>query len=397
MKVLKCLGIFVVLSFFVILCSGDREDKTTKQTMKKDMPETVKDIQTKAKKVYKNEKGYWEAEFIDSLIVVHIPEGEFTMGSNDGLPNEKPVHKVDLDGYWLGKVPVTVGQFTKFVSETGYATDAENGQGSWQFWKGEWVVRLDGNWKNPYFEQEKNHPVVSVSWNDAMAYCQWLSDKIGLNFKLPTAAQWEKGARGTDERMYPWGNEIPNGSLANYADIHYWRKYGDARQPDQKIDDGYTETSPVGNYPEGASPYGLLDMAGNVWEWCYDVYDENYYSVSPHKNPLGPSDSGKPDQERVNRGGGSWTDRSGHITPRGGHNLRSAARTGDEQNSSDDHMGFRICLWSINFDGCGGGSKSFDPDDFFKGRFRSGKIPIMGKEKAPAEMVSFLERYMVKK
>lgn len=344
MKVSGCMCSLVALSSLLILCSGDRDNNTAQQTSEQGMPEMVKEIQKKAENVYKNDKGYWEAEFIDGHIMVHIPQGEFTMGSNDGLPNEKPVHKVTLDGYWLGKVPVTVGQFKKFVSATGYVTDAENGQGSWQFWKGDWVVRSDGNWKNPYFEQGENHPVVSISWNDARAFCQWLSDKTGLNFNLPTAAQWEKGARGTDERMYPWGKEIPNGTLANYADIHYWRKYGDARQPNQKIDDGFTETSPVGNYPEGASSHGLLDMAGNVWEWCYDVYDRKYYSVSPHKNPLGPSDSGKRDQERVNRGGGSWTDRSGHITPRGGHNLRSAARTGDEQNSSDDHMGFRICI-----------------------------------------------------
>ena len=96
---------------------------------------------------------------------------------------------------------------------------------------------------------------------------------------------------------------------------------------DKNIDDGYTETSPVGSYPRGSSPYGLMDMAGNVWEWSHDVYQADYYAISPHMNPLGPPDTGKLDQERVNRGGGSWTDRSGFLTPVGGHNLRSAARS----------------------------------------------------------------------
>jgi len=315
--------------------------------LEKKIPKKVAEIQKKAKRIYRNKKGYWEAEFSGGHVMVYIPAGEFSMGSEEGLSNEKPVHKVFLDDYWIGKFPVTVGQFRKFVEETGYVTDAEKGKGSWQFWEGEWVVRLDGNWKNTYFQQGDDHPVVSVSWNDAMAYSHWFSKKIGLDFKLPTAAQWEKGARGTDERIFPWGDEKPDDTKANYADINYWNKYKNARQPDKNINDGYTETSPVGNYPEGASSYGLLDMAGNIWEWCFDVYDNNYYAASPYNNPLGPPDTGKPDQERVNRGGGSWTDRSGFFTPKGGHNLRSAARTGDEQNSSDDHMGFRICVDNI--------------------------------------------------
>ena len=310
----------------------------------KDLPANIAKIQNKANRIYKNKKGFWEAEFNGGHVMVYIPAGEFPMGSEEGLSNEKPVHRVFLDDYWMGKFPITVGQFRKFVEETGYVTDAEKGKGSWQFWEGEWVVRLDGNWKNTYFEQGDDHPVVSVSWNDAMAFCHWLSKKIELDFKLPTAAQWEKGARGTNKRKFPWGNEKPNGTKGNYADINYWNKYKDARQPDKDINDGYSETSPVGSYPKGSSPYGLLDMAGNVWEWCHDVFQADYYNISPYKNPLGPPDTGKPDQERANRGGGSWTDRSGFITPEGGHNLRSAARTGDEQNSSDDHMGFRICI-----------------------------------------------------
>ncbi|MGD8539456.1 MAG: formylglycine-generating enzyme family protein [Candidatus Aminicenantes bacterium] len=332
---------------YIIACSVEDQKKTPEVSSDEAKPEAVDLVKDRANKITKNDKGFWEAEFEEGHILVFIPDGEFTMGSNEGLPNEKPVHKVYLDEYWLGKYPVTVGQFRKFVEETGYVTDAENGQGSWQFWEGRWVVRLDGNWKNPYFDQGEGHPIVSISWNDSIAFCDWLSKRTGINFKLPTAAQWEKGARGTDARIYPWGNDIPDGTRANYADIHFWKKYDDSRQADKNVDDGFVETSPVGSFSAGASPYGLLDMAGNVWEWCYDVYDENYYSVSPYKNPMGPPDRGQPDQERVNRGGGSWTDRSGHITPKGGHNLRSAARTGDEQNSSDDHMGFRLCIDSI--------------------------------------------------
>jgi formylglycine-generating enzyme required for sulfatase activity len=312
--------------------------------LEKKIPEKVAKVQKIANRIYKNKKGFWEAEFNDGHVMVYIPAGEFNMGSEEGLSNEKPVHKVYLDDYWLGKYPITVGQFRKFIEETGYVSDAEKGKGSWQFWEGEWIVRLDGNWKNPYFEQGEDHPVVSVSWNDAMAYCHWLSKKTGLDFKLPTAAQWEKGARGMDGRKFPWGNQKPDGTKANYADINYWNKYKNARQPDKNINDGYTETSPVGSYPGGSSPYGLLDMAGNVWEWCHDVYQADYYTASPYKNPLGPPDTDEADQERINRGGGSWTDRSGFFTPKGGHNLRSSARTGDEQNSSDDHMGFRICM-----------------------------------------------------
>ncbi len=302
------------------------------------MPEEVVSIRDKAAKVYKNPYGFWEAELDRGGVAIYIPGGEFTMGSKAGQADERPVHEVHLDGYWLGKHLVTVGQFRQFVDDTGYRTDAENGKGSWQYFDGDWRLRVDGSWKNPYFEQEDSHPVVSVSWNDARAYCAWLSRKTGLNFKLPTEAQWEKGARGTDARRFPWGNTLPDGRKANLADVNFWKKYRDARPAHRRIDDGYTETSPVGSYPAGASPYGLLDMAGNVWEWCHDRYGEDYYSRSPARNPLGPSEG----SERVNRGG-SWTDRDGRIVSRG-HNLRSAERTGDDPASSDDHMGFRLCL-----------------------------------------------------
>ncbi len=107
--------------------------------------------------------------------------------------------------------------------------------------------------------------MTCVSWNDANAYCKWLSDKKRFNFKLPSEAQWDRADRGTDSRMYPWGNSPPSGEKVNFADKQAWLKI---KLPwaDKNIDDGYAYTAPVGSYPDGSSPYGLLDMAGNVWE-----------------------------------------------------------------------------------------------------------------------------------
>jgi len=132
-------------------------------------PQPVREIGKRAVKIELNKQGFWEAEFSDNITMVFIPAGEFTMGSDIGLENEKPVHKVHLDAFWLAKYPVTLGQFQRFINDTGYITDAEKGNGSWQYWEGHWVVRKDGSWRNPYFAQEEDHPVVSISWNDSAA------------------------------------------------------------------------------------------------------------------------------------------------------------------------------------------------------------------------------------
>lgn len=297
----------------------------------------------------RNDTGHWEARFADGHVFVHVPAGVFLRGSEDGEPDEQPMGEVLLDDYWLAKYPVTVGQFRAFVEATGFVTDAERGLGSWQYWDGGWEPRLDGRWDNTYLEQAEDHPVVSVSWDDVQHYCAWLSEQLGPSFGLPTEAQWEKGARGTDGRRYPWGDEPPSGAHANLNDARFLAAYAEsdrAEMADPALDDGFAETAPVDAYPLGASPYGILDMAGNAGEWCHDVYDEDSYRDGPHVNPRGPQvDPGRDHGsiDRVNRGG-AWTDSATPTHPGAGHSILSAARTGDEQNSSDDHMGFRLCI-----------------------------------------------------
>ncbi|MGE5343461.1 MAG: SUMF1/EgtB/PvdO family nonheme iron enzyme [Candidatus Omnitrophota bacterium] len=240
-----------------------------------DKPADVKAMESKARRVYKNNKGYWEADFGDGIIMVYIPAGEFIMGSDDNdkdaEPDEKPSQKVFLDGYWLGKTEVTVKQFRVFVNETKYVTEGVA--------KGE--EGKDIYWKNPGFQQRDDHPVVCMTWGDANAYCQWLSKKMGVSFTLPTEAQWEKGARGIDGRKYPWGNHAPHANGTWYSNYD--------SDDDKDDEDGFNCTSPVGFYPQGASSYGLMDMAGNVSEWCSGWYDKNYYRSMPLKNPTGPA------------------------------------------------------------------------------------------------------------
>lgn len=189
---------------------------------------------------------------------VVIPAGEFLMGSDkqkdpNARDDELPQHRVYLSEYAIARVPVTNAQYKRFVDATGYAKPSH-----WT--NGEIPTGLE------------NHPVVNVSWNDAQAFCQW------AKVRLPTEAEWEKAARGADGRIYPWGNEPPTAAHANFSPSGF-----------QSFLRGFqSATTPVGKYPLGVSPYGLLDMAGNVWERVADWYDAGYYKNSPSKNPVGP-------------------------------------------------------------------------------------------------------------
>ena len=204
----------------------------------------------------------------DSSILIEIPAGSFIMGSNDDK-DRKPVHEVYLDKYFIGKYEVTNSQYKKYCDATGYPYPED--------------AKYSG--MTAYFINYPNYPVVNVSWNEAKAYCDWAC------LRLPTEAEWEKASRGTDGRNYPWGNS--------------W----DASKCIKNIyEKGNQNTSPVGSIPAGISPYGVYDMAGNVWEWCNDWYGEKYYQSSPCRNPTGPSSG----SYRVLRGS-SWLDIANNI------------------------------------------------------------------------------------
>jgi serine/threonine-protein kinase len=195
---------------------------------------------------------------------------------------------------------ITIAQFEVFVQSVGYKTQAEK-QGYGYSWTGSGWNRTNYIfWQRPTGYQStddiENHPVAQVGWEDATAYCKWAGRR------LPTEAEWEKAARGTDGRAYPWGNQEPTGELLNFADLNFESSWSDGR-----IDDGFEFTAPIGTYPDGVSPYGAMDMAGNVWEWTADWHSGSYYSISPQENPKGPSSG----VDRTIRGGG-WGSRSRH-------------------------------------------------------------------------------------
>ncbi len=244
-------------------------------------------------------------------MLVQVPEGVFKMGAVEGGDREKPQHEVYLSPFWIGKYPVTNLDYYAFISDAGHTPPDE------------WT-------KGDYPRGKSDHPVVNVTRHDAMAYCSWLAEKTGKNYTLPTEAQWEKAARGTDGRIYPWGDQWDTDKLNSH-------------------ESGIKTTTAVGQYSLlGNSPYGASDMAGNVWEWCLDWFDENTYKrrkSTVDENPSGPQSG----QYRILRGGSFAFYRS---------HCRCAYRYRNFPGPRYDYVGFRVVLLPGD-----GTSPTLDPEN----------------------------------
>jgi|GEM_PF-792513 len=295
--------------------------------------------------------------------LVLIPAGKFKMGSGesakdtaaffnktyrenfpadggggleeDFFKNEHPQHDVSITKpFFMGMHHVTRGQFKQFVADTAYKTDTEKDKKllawGWDSNKKQFSNDKKYSWQNTGFKQTDEHPVVNVTWNDAVAFCKWLSKKEGQNYRLPTEAEWEYACRAGTTTRYPTGDDPKSigkvGELADLTDVAVRAKI-----PDWKYmirgNDNYVFTSPVGKSKPNA--FGLYDMHGNAFQWCEDWYGDKYYAASPTDNPSGPNSG----TERVIRGG-TW-----NFRPLG---ARSAERNKTEPDSRNCSAGFRV-------------------------------------------------------
>jgi sulfatase modifying factor 1 len=303
--------------------------------------------------------------------MVWIAGGSFRMGADNDQAqrDEYPKHTVTVTGFWMDRTEVTNAQFAAFVKATGYVTTAER-KPDWEELKKDlppgtpkpdegllvaaslvfsppahavplddysqwWAWKQGASWKHPHgpgsdLKGKEDYPVVHVSWTDAMAYCKWAGKR------LPTEAEWEYAARGgLKDKVYPWGNE---GVGQGHQKGNFW----DGHFPDKnESTDGYYYTAPVGSFaPNG---YGLYDMAGNVWEWCADYYDYNYYKQVDRpggiKDPRGPAKSYDPDDPFARKRsirGGSFLCNESYCT-----GYRVARRMKTTEDSGLEHLGFR--------------------------------------------------------
>ncbi len=288
-------------------------------------PEIRDDVQLKAEEVHPSSPNLPQTILgADTAPMVMIPAGEFQMGSDYntiGNAATRPMHVVYLDAFYIDKYEVTLGQYNQFVRATNYRPLPD------------WVYR---------YSRTDAHPVIGVSWQDARAYAKWAGKR------LPTEAEWEKAARGgLIQKNHPWGNAAVDGTQCNFADKNLRVIWDREREPEdnwanENLDDGYAYTAPVGSYPPNG--YGLYDMAGNVWEWCFDAYDENFYANAPYQNPVaeilirdGANNIVAVNKLRITRGA-SWYD--------GVPSIWIASRLGQSPENQVTNVGFR-CVKSI--------------------------------------------------
>ncbi len=272
------------------------EIKKNIETQKdKELPKEVKRIRDKAKSVYKNEQGIWEAEFEYWIKMVYVEGGEFLMGALDDDKEandwEKPQHKVWVDSFWIGKYPVTFEQYEMYCEKVEKKKPRDEGWG------------------------RGNRPVINVSWHDAVGFIEWLYEEIGLRFRLLTEAEWEYACRGGKQsREYKY-------SGSNIVDEVGWYE-----------DNSRFKTHPVGL--KTPNELGIYDMSGNVWEWCSDWYGSKYYSESPYNNPSGPPSG----SSRIRRGG-SCCDFA--------RDLHCANRGYDDPSVRLYNLGFRLAMDAV--------------------------------------------------
>jgi formylglycine-generating enzyme required for sulfatase activity len=291
----------------------------------------------------RREPGKVCTESVTGMEFVWVPGGCYWMGQTSAekrqliqqrgedkykkyYADELPRHEVCVDGFWMGKHELTLGEFRRFVQDTSYRTEAEKEDGC-TVWNGSnWAKEQNRHWRNPGFKQGGKEPVVCVSWNDAKAYTRWLSKQTRGHYRLPAEAEWEYAARAGTTTIRYWGDDPDQACrYANVADQTSKDKFGWA--PIHECRDGYVYTAPVGSFR--ANGFGLYDILGNVWEWVGDWYGEDYYQTSPKNNPQGPSSGA----DRVDRGGG-WSN-----VPAG---VRAAYRDGVEPGLRGINLGFRL-------------------------------------------------------
>ena len=291
-----------------------------------------------------------------------ISAGEFMMGSGESgeelasaypqyglkpewFSDEHPQHKVRITKpFYFSKYETTNADFQKFVDATGYKTQAElpdtsdKGPGGWGF--NQESHKFEGrnpkyDWRHPGFPVPENQPVVDITWNDAVAFCNWLSEKEGKKYRLPTEAEWEYAARaGTTTRYWPSNDPEELVKYANTADADFFEKFPNYYPKNKTLagHDGFALPAPVGSYPPNA--FALCDIHGNVWEWTNDWYGEDYYSKSPVDDPQGPGP--EPASPKKVRRGGAW-----HSAPLF---TRIAFRNYNTLDSRYPNLGFRVVL-----------------------------------------------------